>query len=277
MILFIVAPGFSAPSDTTVRPDGSITVPTVSTESSLDFISRPPIDMRSLSVTRTLTIASCHLRDDLACGRAVVGLRRLAGAATPQGCRDEHNVGFSSSESFDLVNRRTIPHRRLYLSSVHAVCISTKNVRMPRRTRKHDRRRLGGRELRHLLLHAPPHPRPSRRRSRRSDPLRPGAPAPPSRPRVTDSTSTPCLPASPDALAVDRRRRRGRGTRTSSSSYFFISRGSRGDGPSLTVTLRCFVTAQHVELDRRSDLVLPDRRREQVGVGRLRGSRADRR
>ena len=35
MILFIVAPGFSAPNDTTVRPVGSITVPTVSTESSL--------------------------------------------------------------------------------------------------------------------------------------------------------------------------------------------------------------------------------------------------
>ena len=62
MILFMVAPGFSAPSDTTVSPDGSITVPTVSAESSLAFISRPAIDILSFSVTRTLTMASCHLR-----------------------------------------------------------------------------------------------------------------------------------------------------------------------------------------------------------------------
>jgi hypothetical protein len=37
-----------------------MTVPTTSIVSSLDCISRPPIDIRILTTTRTLTMASCH-------------------------------------------------------------------------------------------------------------------------------------------------------------------------------------------------------------------------
>ena len=60
IILFIIAPGLSAPSERTVRPLGSITVPTVSTDSSIDCISRPPTDTRIFRTTLTLTIALCH-------------------------------------------------------------------------------------------------------------------------------------------------------------------------------------------------------------------------
>ena len=60
MIRLIIAPGSSELSDITVSPDGSITVATASTMSSMDCTSRPPIDIRTLSDTRTLTTASCH-------------------------------------------------------------------------------------------------------------------------------------------------------------------------------------------------------------------------
>ncbi len=53
-------PGLIDPSATTVSPPGSITVPIASSVSSLDLTSRPPIDIRSLTTTRTLTTASCH-------------------------------------------------------------------------------------------------------------------------------------------------------------------------------------------------------------------------
>ena len=60
MSLVIIPPGLIEPSETTVSPPGSITVPMVSMVSSLDCISRPLIDIRILTTTRTLTTASCH-------------------------------------------------------------------------------------------------------------------------------------------------------------------------------------------------------------------------
>ena len=60
MIRLIIAPGSSELSDITVSPDGSMTVATASTVSSMDWTSRPPIDILTFSETRTLTTASCH-------------------------------------------------------------------------------------------------------------------------------------------------------------------------------------------------------------------------
>ena len=55
------------------------------------------------------------------------------------------------------------------------------------------------------------------------------------------------------------------------SSYFFISRGSRGEVSSLTATSIGLPFADDRQLRGRSDLVLADERREEIGVGGLRG------
>ena len=102
------------------------------------------------------------------------------------------------------------------------------------------RRRRGGR--------APPiRPHGRHRRARRSDP-------PAGRPETRS------------AAAMSRTRNSKFG-----SSYFFISRGSRGEVSSLTET-SCGLPSRGptVSFDGRADLVLADQRREQIGVGRLR-------
>ena len=103
-----------------------------------------------------------------------------------------------------------------------------------------------------------------------SDRLRRDGRAPPSRLQLPTRRARLRLPASRRARGRPVRRR-GPGTRTSRRHTSSSREADRGEGPSLTTTLRASWPRSTSSSNVGADLVLADRRREQVGIGRLRG------
>src|SRR4051812_10231672 len=256
MIRFIIAPGLSAPSDSTVRPDGSISVPTASTASSLAFISRPPIDIRSLSVTRTLTIASCHF-----CTSPRAAARESACCAPTPGdaANTSRTAAGAARRPIDPPGGASIGPRRLHLHEERPDAAADG---------QHDRRRLRRGNLRHLPLHRR-YVRYLFAVDRKNEiPLRQ---MPERRPAAFGDgfDQYPLLVAPAGSLAIDGRHVAHPELEGVVVVLLHLPRQARRGGE-LHLELPFLLVAEDRQLHVGANLVLPDRRRQQVFFRRLR-------
>ena len=191
-----------------------MTVPTASTGSSDACISRPPIDIRIFRTMRTLTIAACHFLHDVARGRRGCPAPAAGDDSIATQSAQHPKPPVSSPSCLQLDEERPDAAPDLQDDGPGLGCRqSSPSSAAPLRRRAPRRRRSSAACRRRRDGRAPPsRPRAPRRRARRSDP----------RASRADTRS---------AAAMSRTRNSKFG-----SSYFFISRGSRGEVSSLTDT-----------------------------------------